>query len=65
MPADYDSLHLHRLSQNPLHLAVLEEKLAQVTNLPIFMLLPMGFSRLENILNIAPCAKIPTDQTKH
>jgi len=29
MPADYDSLQ--RLSQNPVRLAVLEEKLAQMT----------------------------------
>jgi len=53
--ADYDSMH--RISQNPVRLAVLEEKLAHVTNLAMFMLLAFyrcAIFRLENILNIAP-----------
>jgi len=37
MAADYDSMH--RISQNPVRLAVLEEKLAHVANLAMFMLL--------------------------
>ena len=52
------------LLQNPVCLAVLEEKLTQMINLATFMLLPICYFWLENILNIAPCTKIPTDLTK-